>query len=263
MPLIALLTDFGMKDGNVGVMKGVIQNIFHQAQIIDISHNISPQDVREAALVLLRTYRFFPAQTVFVVVVDPGVGTARRPIAAQLGDYRFVLPDNGILTPFLEQAAEENLPIQIIHLNQPAYWLTNISHVFHGRDIFAPVGAHLAAGVPMDKLGDMINDPVTIHFPKPTVTDRGLLGEVIHIDHFGNISTNILKNHLSGCTKLTVRLRGVSIPGLFHTFGDRPSGELIALLGSTDYLIVSQVNGSAASQIQAEIGDPVDVIINT
>lgn len=262
MPPIVLLTDFGIKDGNVGVMKGVIHNILPDAQIIDLSHSIRPQNIREASLILTRTYRYFPAQTVFVIVVDPGVGTARRPIAVEMYGYHFVLPDNGLLAPLLEQARQEQQPYTIVNLNNPQYWLENISNVFHGRDIFAPVGAHLAAGTALIELGDIIDDPVEIQFAKPAFTPDGLLGEVIHIDHFGNISTNILKKHLGERTRLTVRLRGLEIPGLFKTFGEQPPGELIALLGSTDYLIISEVNGSAAERLQAQPGDPVEVVFS-
>lgn len=260
LPPIALLTDFGTKDGNVGVMKGVILNIYPDAKIIDISHNIRPQNIREAALILTRTYPYFPKQTVFVIVVDPGVGTERRPIAVEVNGYRFVLPDNGIITPLLEEADKANQPYTIIHLNNAQYWLKNISNVFHGRDIFAPIGAYLARGKNFSDLGIRINDPVKVQFPEPALTPNGLLGEVIHIDHFGNISTNILKKHLHGRAELTVLIRGQKIPGLFKTFGEQPPGELIALLGSTDYLIISEVNGSAAARIQAEPGDPVKVV---
>lgn len=259
MAPLVLMTDFGTKDGNVGVMKGVILNIFSQAQIVDLSHNISPQNVREAALILARTYRFFPPETTFVIVVDPGVGTARRPIAARIGDYRFVLPDNGILTPLLDLAKEQALACQVVYLNKPDYWLETVSNVFHGRDIFAPVGAHLAAGVDIKNLGDIIDDPVKIRFPEPVPTAHGLLGEVIHIDHFGNISTNIRKHHLGDQRTVTVHLRGHSIPGMYNTFGEKEPGELMALLGSTDYLIVSEVNGSAAGRTDAALGDPVEV----
>ena len=143
MSLITLLTDFGLKDGNVGVMKGVILGIAQDATIVDLSHHISPQNVHEAALILLRSVSYFPASTIHVVVVDPGVGTSRRPIAAQLGDQYFVGPDNGVITMLLDFTKKQGLTVKIFHLNQPQYWLAEVSNVFHGRDIFAPAAGHL------------------------------------------------------------------------------------------------------------------------
>ncbi len=259
MTVITLMTDFGLKDGNVGVMKGVIWGIAPEAQIADLSHLIGPQNVREAAWILGRSAPYFPEGTVHVVVVDPGVGTKRRPIAARCGPQRFVGPDNGVLSLLLARAEAEGWPVEIVHLNRPEYWLEEISHVFHGRDIFSPVGAHLAAGVPVAALGDPIDDPVRLSFPRPERTDGGLRGEVMHIDHFGNVATNIMRTDLKGVEQVAVQLRGTEVPGLFATFGERPVGDLMALYGSTGSLIVSVVNGSAASRIGAQIGDPVEV----
>src|SRR3990172_4981507 len=158
--IITLMTDFGMKDGFVGVMKGVIWGIAPEARIADLTHLISPQNIREGAVVLDRAAPYFPAGTIHVVVVDPGVGTARRPIAAQVGEQRYVGPDNGTLTVLLARAQRENWNVQIVELNQRQYWRDEISASFHGRDIFAPVAAHLAAGVPLPAVGSPISDPV-------------------------------------------------------------------------------------------------------
>ncbi|MBU4224345.1 MAG: SAM-dependent chlorinase/fluorinase, partial [Chloroflexi bacterium] len=177
MPIISLMTDFGLKDGNVGVMKGVIWGICPQAQIADLSHTIQPQNVPEAALILFRSAPYFPKDTIHVVVVDPGVGTARRPIAAQIGSQRYVCPDNGVLTMILERAEQEGWPVEIVHLDKPQYWLKEISHVFHGRDIFAPSAAHLAGGLPLRDLGTPIHDPVKLALPKPQRTENGWRGE--------------------------------------------------------------------------------------
>ncbi|MGB2909095.1 MAG: SAM-dependent chlorinase/fluorinase [Anaerolineales bacterium] len=162
MSTITLLTDFGLKDGNVGVMKGVIWGITPDVHIADLSHHISPQNVHEAALVLRRAAPYFPDGTVHVVVVDPGVGTERRPIAAQLGNHYFIGPDNGVVTMLLEHIEAEGFPISFIHLNKPQHWLPEVSSVFHGRDIFAPAAAHLAAGVTLTELGDPIDDPIRL-----------------------------------------------------------------------------------------------------
>jgi S-adenosylmethionine hydrolase len=259
MPIITLLTDFGLKDGNVGVMKGVIWEIAPEVQIADLSHLIPPQDVQEAALILSRSAPFFPPGTVHLAVVDPGVGTARRPLAARLGEHFFVLPDNGLITLLLEQAQAANESVEFVHLDQPQYWLPSISHVFHGRDIFAPCAAHLANGAFLQELGTPIHDPKRLKFPVPIRTASGLQGEVIHIDHFGNLSTCIRRQHLGEPSTLRVRLGGVEIAGLVRTFGDRLPGELVALYGSTDFLIVSVVNGSAAQRLGVKIGDPVEV----
>jgi S-adenosylmethionine hydrolase len=267
MIVITLLTDFGLKDGNVGVMKGVIWGIAPEAQIADLSHNINPQNVPEAALILLRSAFYFPKDTVHVIVVDPGVGTARRPIAAQIGEQRFVCPDNGVLTMILERAEAEGWPVEIVHLDKPKYWLPEVSHVFHGRDIFAPCGAHLAAGVPLKKLGTLIHDPLRLELPKPQRTSNGWSGQVIHIDHFGNVASNIRQEHLGQVLehkeRITVRLRGAEIESLVDTFGQRSTGDLVALMGSTGNLIVSVVDGNAAVQLGAQVGDAFEAIIHS
>jgi S-adenosylmethionine hydrolase len=265
MTVITLLTDFGLKDGNVGVMKGVMWGIAPEAQIADLSHNISPQNVPEAALILLRSAFYFPKDTVHVIVVDPGVGTKRRPIAARIGQQLFVCPDNGVLTMCLERAEVEGWPVEIVHLDKPKYWLSEVSHVFHGRDIFAPCGAYLAAGVPLKEIGTPIHDPIRLELPKPRRTEFGWEGEVIHIDHFGNIASNIRLEHLGGDLKhkvrITVRLHRAEIEGLVDTFGERPAGDLVALIGSTGNLIVSVVDGNAATQLGAQVGDAFEAII--
>lgn len=254
------MTDFGTKDGNVGVMKGVISNISPGTNIIDLSHEISPQNILEASLILSRSFSYFPDGSVFVVVIDPGVGTTRRPIAAKIGAYYFVLPDNGILTPIIDAGKCKNEAIKIYFLDKKEFWLENISNVFHGRDIFAPVGAHIANGVLLEKMGTQIVDPILVNIPSPVHTNLGLAGEVIHIDHFGNISTNVLKYHLNEHHDLIIKYQGYSIPGLFSTFGDQPIGSLIALLGSTGSLIISEVNGNAAKRTGARIGDQVEIL---
>lgn len=265
MPIISLMTDFGLKDGNVGVMKGVIWGICPQAQIADLSHTIQPQNVPEAALILFRSAPYFPKDTIHVVVVDPGVGTARRPIVAQIGPQRYVCPDNGVLTMILERAGQEGWPVEIVHLDKPQYWLNEISHVFHGRDVFAPIAAHLASGVPLHALGTPIHDPVKLALPKPQRTENGWRGEVIHVDHFGNVASNIRSEQLHEThaekSGIIVRVAGAEIHGLVDTFGERPEGELIALLGSTGNLIVSVVNGSAADRLKVKVGDLFETLM--
>lgn len=262
MAVITLLTDFGLKDGNVGVMKGIIWGIAPDVQIADLSHTIAPQNVPEAALILYRSAPYFPSGTVHLVVVDPGVGTDRRSIAARIGSQYFVGPDNGILTMWLGLAEKEGLQTQFVHLDRSEYWLPEVSHVFHGRDIFAPAAAYLASGTALNELGTAIDDPLLLELPQPVRTARGLVGEIIHIDHFGNISTNIHREHLEGASGLDhsiLRLAGTEIRGMVRTFGDRQPGELVALFGSTGALIVSVVNGSAAQRLGIKPGERIEL----
>lgn len=264
MPVLSLMTDFGIKDGNVGVMKGVIWSICPDAQISDLSHMVGPQNIAEAALILKRSVPYFPKGAIHVVVVDPGVGTARRPMAARIGDAYYVGPDNGIITLLLDRAAKENQPVECVELEDPKYRLPVVSHVFHGRDIFAPAAGHLANGVALSAFGRGFSDPVRLDLPRPVRSAHGLRGEVIHIDHFGNVASNIYSEDLAGALsrkdQVSVRLNGVEIRGLVDTFGERPVGELVALLGSTGNLIVSVVNGSAAQRLSTKLGDPFEAL---
>ncbi len=264
MTVITLMTDFGIKDGNVGVMKGVIWGICPTAQISDLSHLIQAQNIREAGYILARSVPYFPKGSIHVVVVDPGVGTQRRPMAAQIGDWFYVGPDNGTITVLLERAQQEGWETKFIELNRPQYWLQAISHVFHGRDIFSPVAAHLANGVHLSELGTPFTDPVRLQLPKPVETESGWRGQVIHIDHFGNVSSNIRIENIGAAMqskeKIVVRLNGVDINGMVNTFGERPVGELVALIGSTGNLGIAVVNGSAQQKLGTKVGDNVEVV---
>ena len=265
MPVITLITDFGIKDGNVGVMKGVIWGICPTAQISDLSHMIQAQNIREAAYVFARSAPYFPKDSVHIVVVDPGVGTKRRPMAAKIGDWFYVGPDNGTITGLLERAEQAGWETEFVELDRNKYWLPNVSFVFHGRDIFSPVAAHIANGLPLSELGRPFTDPVQLELPKPEKTNGGWRGEVIQIDHFGNISSNIRAEHIGEAInqkeKILVQLNGMEIKGLVDTFGERPVGELIALLGSTGNLGISVVNGNAAAKLGVKPGDEVLVTL--
>lgn len=265
MRVITLITDFGIKDGNVGVMKGVIWGICPTAQISDLSHMIQAQNIREAAYIFARSVPYFPKDSIHIVVVDPGVGTKRHPMAARIGDWFFVGPDNGTITGLLQRAEQERWQTEFVELNQSEYWLPDVSFVFHGRDIFSPVAAHLANGVPLTELGIPFTDPVRLEMPKPEKIKGGWRGEVIHIDHFGNISSNIRAEHLGDAMKqkenIIVDLNGRAIKGMVNTFGERPVGELIALLGSTGNLAISVVNGNAATKLGVKIGNEIVVTI--
>ena len=264
MTVITLMTDFGIKDGNVGVMKGVIWGICPTAQISDLSHMIQAQNIREAGYILARSVPYFPKGSIHVVVVDPGVGTERRPMAAQIGDWFYVGPDNGTITGWLERANQEDWRTEFVELNRAQYWLQNVSHVFHGRDIFSPIAAHLANGVSLSDLGTSFDKPVLLGLPKPEKMEQGWQGEVIHIDHFGNVSTNIRLENLGDAMKdkenITVRLNGIEINGMVDTFGERPVGELVALIGSTGNLGIAVVNGNAQQRLGTKVGDSVEVV---
>ncbi len=260
MIIITLLTDFGLLDGYPGIMKGVIYSISPDVRIADITHLISPQNVREGAIALSRSYRYFPPGSIHVAVVDPGVGTHRRPIAMRLGDHYFVGPDNGLFTLVVEEARQHQADCQFVELNRSEYWLPAPSNVFHGRDVFAPAAAHLAAGTSLDQMGDPLTDPLMLSLPQSVRTEDGWMGEVIAIDHFGNLSTNIVDTQLADLSSPEILIAGRTIHGLVRTFGERPAGDLVALVGTDHDLSISIVNGSAQSLLGVSIGEKIRVI---
>lgn len=260
MIIITLTTDFGLRDGFVGTLKGVILGIAPQAKIVDISHSIAPQDVQEGAFVLRRAAPFFPAGTIHLYVVDPGVGTQRRPLAARLGEHYFVGPDNGLLAPLMEAAEQAKQPLEFIHLNNPKYWLPSVSRTFHGRDIFAPVGAHLANGISLSALGPRITDPVRLELSRPEKTDHGWVAHVTGIDVFGNLATDLSASALDGRRDVVVRVGGAAVDRITDAYGNKQPGDLVALIDSEGYLEIAVVNGSAARKLEAKVGDPVEVL---
>jgi S-adenosyl-L-methionine hydrolase (adenosine-forming) len=262
MAVLTLTTDFGLANGFVGVMKGVIYAIAPEVNIVDISHLVSPQNLRAGALTMWRAVPYFPAGSVHVGVVDPGVGTQRRPLGAQLGDQFFIAPDNGLLTPMIRDAEQRGVTVRIIHLTNPKFWLPKISNTFHGRDIFAPAGAHLAAGVPLGELGIQISDPVRIDLPHPEKKPGGWTAHVAIIDVFGNITTDLPAQTIVDQPGVVIRLRGVEVDGLVESYGHRPDGEIIALEDSEGFLEIAQVNGNAAVTLGARVDDEVEIIIN-
>lgn len=258
-PIVTLTTDFGQGDYDTGVLTGVIWRIAPQARVIDLSHEIPRHAVLQAALLLRRCTPYFPAGTIHVVVVDPGVGTQRRGLAARLGDQWFVGPDNGLLTPMLHRAQTGGQPVEIVQLTAPQFWLPQVSAIFHGRDIFAPVAGHLAAGVPLSEFGPSVSDPITIHIPQPEHTAFGLRGAILHVDAFGNLSTNLERQHIPSTQSVQVVLAGLTIPRLVRTFGEAQPGELVALFDSSGMLSICVVNGSAAARLGAQVGDTLEV----
>ena len=263
MTLITLLTDFGLQDGYPGIMKGVIWGIAPDVQIADLTHAIHAQDIMEGALALGRAFPYFPPGTIHLAVVDPGVGTGRRAMAARIGDCFFVGPDNGLCTALLEQGGEG---VQAVQLDQPRFWLPQVSHSFHGRDIFAPVAAHLANGVALDELGSPLVDLVRLTIPQPQpVTDLERdyswqwWGQVIHVDTFGNLATNFTRQHVLNTGKTCLHIAGIEICGLANTFGEGQPGDLLAMLDSSGQISICVVNGSAARRLNVAAGAKVEL----
>ncbi len=245
-PLVVLLTDFGLKDHYVGVMKGVMKDICPHLSLIDLTHEISPQDVKEGAYVLGVSYRYFPPGAVFLAVVDPGVGTERKPLALKAGDYFFVGPDNGLFTLVLKQEREFSARL----LSNHKFFRPKISETFHGRDIFAPVAAHLACGAPFSALGPELKELVLLPWPEPRFEGRRLIGAVVHVDRFGNLITNISEEDLSRGRVARVLYRGLEIPFL-RTYGLAQRGEALCLIGSDGFLEIAVAQGSAAEKLGA------------
>jgi len=262
MSIISLTTDFGNLNGFIGVMKGVIWGIAPDAHIADITHDIPAQNVRQGAYALWRVVPFFPPGSVHIAVVDPGVGTQRRPIGLKIGEQQFIVPDNGLITPILVDSEAAGLPIEIVHLNNPKYWLPQVSHTFHGRDIFAPTGAHLAASVPLQALGDTIDDPIRLDLTRPQKTSSGWLAHITIIDVFGNLTTDLPAKLISNSNDVSFQLKEHKIEGLVHSYGHRQAGELVALIDAENYMEIAVVNGSAAKKTGAQIGDTIEVIVN-
>ena len=265
MKHITLTTDFGTRQGSDAVMHGAIYGIAPDAIITDLTHHITPQDIREANFVVNNSVFFFPAGTVHVIVVDPGVGTQRRAIAARIGDHYFVAPDNGVLTACLERAEREGWSTEFVDLDRPEYWLENVSMTFHGRDLFSPVGAHLVAGVSLVDLGTPLNDPIRIPlWAAERHSDGSVIGEVIYVDDFGNAICSILPEeiaHLPVPDGVEIEMCGARIDGMVTTFGDSEydSDTLIALWDSSGYLLVSENNGTGGRIIQPKPRDAVVV----
>ena len=264
--LVTLTTDFGWSDGYIGAMKGVILGINPDATIVDITHDVAPQNVEQGAFLFSAAAKYFPANTVHIVVVDPGVGSTRRAIAIQAGNTLFVAPDNGVLTQAIDdyQLTVDSPKIRAVHLNKPVYWLPRVSNTFHGRDIFAPAGAHLSCGVPLDELGDPIDDWIRLPRASALRTGSEITGRVVHIDRFGNIITNIGEEMLKGkdYSRVIVDIGATKVRGVRQSYSDIALGEFIALISSSWHLEVAVREGSAAQALGTHIGDQVRVTLD-
>ncbi len=257
---IALLSDFGTRDHYVGVMKGVMLGINPEAILVDLGHDLPPHDIAAAAQELTATYRYFPAGTIFLVVIDPGVGSARRGLAAEVGDWRFVAPDNGVLTGVFQ----EMVPRKVVELTERRYARPTVSRTFEGRDRFAPAAAWLSKGVHVTALGRPVSDYVLIDLPSPRVEETRLVGVVARIDRFGNIITNLDRKSCErltegvGVLRLTVGTH--PIDRIVSTYGDIGPEEVAALFGSTDHLEIAMRARHAAGLLQVEVGDEVELV---
>ncbi len=262
-PIIALLTDFGLADPYVGAMKGVVLSLNPDAVLVDISHQVRPQAVEQGAFLLEQAYPYFPPWTVFVAVVDPGVGTARRALALRTPRAFLVGPDNGLLSAALpeavrEQAGEGPAAVTLpegyiaVAIENERYFRHPVSSTFHGRDIFAPSAAYLSLGTPLESLGPVVTEVVALPpfraRPRP---DGALAGKVVHVDRFGNLVTNIRSRDLPG-GHIEVEVCGRRVPGLVRTYAEAEG--LCALIGSAGYLEIALPMGSAAEALGADIG---------
>lgn len=255
-----LMTDFGLEDWFVGTMKGVIKRITPEAEVIDLCHNIPPGDIQAGALTLFFSYKYFPTGTVFCCVVDPGVGTERKALVATDGEYLFTAPDNGLLGLI----AQESSTWKVYIVENKEFILPKQSYTFHGRDIFAPVSAYLAQGTPPSAFGRPCEKFVSLSLPVPQKSGNVLTGEVIYVDRFGNLITNILPRvHLPGHRFETVKLRigNIVIQGIKKTFGEAKRGEPLMYIGSTGYLEIGINGDNAARCLNVSVGTPVSLFI--
>jgi hypothetical protein len=253
--IITLTTDFGYKDSFVGIMKGIIAGINPEARVIDLSHGVAPQDIMSAALILRHSVGHFPRGSVHVAVVDPGVGSARRPILIEAaGDY-FIGPDNGVLS----LALAHKKPLRIIHLSNADYHRRPVSATFHGRDIFAPVAAHLSLGLDPMELGLSVQDFARIAWPEVQKSPASLQGEIVYIDTFGNLCTNVSEHDLRALAgaKLAVILGDVVIHGLAPNYAAGGTGNYVALINSWGLLEIAVYQGNAQRRCDARAGDKI------
>ena len=256
--IITLMTDFGTSDHYVGVMKGVVLDINPQVQIVDITHAIPPQDIHGAAFLIDSAHRYFPIGTIHVIVVDPGVGSERRAIVCQTETAYFVCPDNGTLSHILRNEERSHT----VAVENAAYLLPQVSNTFHGRDIFAPVAAHLSHGIPLAKLGSPVPQLVQLPIPKPRVTDTAILGHIVWIDSFGNLVTDISREILESLEErngVVICAGSARIDHLNRSYAESAAGEVLAIVGSFNRLEISINQGNAAQILGLKRGDRITI----
>jgi S-adenosylmethionine hydrolase len=257
-PVITLLTDFGTKDAYVGSVKGVILGLNPEAVLVDLTHDLPPQDLVAGALVLAAAAPYFPPGTIHLAVVDPGVGSSRRALAARGGGQFWVGPDNGLFHLVFQASPQ----LTIVSLENPAYFLPRVSATFHGRDIFAPVAAHLSLGVELPRFGPPVADPASLNIPEPQFLPEAVWGEVIYVDRFGNLVSNLaaadLKDWLGG-RNFSLRVGPLNLEGLARTYAEAAPGEFLALEGSHGYLEIACALDNAARRLGAQVGLAVEI----
>ena len=261
--IVSFTTDFGLEDPFVGIMHGVVLNIHPEVQIVDISHAVPSFDVLDGAWTIAQSYRFFPPRTVHVIVVDPGVGSARRPILAETDDYIFVAPDNGVLS--LVEAREPSFRVR--HVTADRYFLQPVSQTFHGRDIFAPVAAWLAKGIAPEDFGPEVTDYARLPVHCVGQDENGRLSaSVLKVDKFGNLITNLREEDLPGLFSapppvIRLAIAGQIIARVCRSYAEGGGEELFAIFGSSGYLEIAARQESAAKKLSVREGEPVTVSI--
>jgi S-adenosylmethionine hydrolase len=256
-PIVSLLTDFGERDGFVGIMKGVVLGICPEARLVDLSHEVAPQDVTGAALVLRNAVGHFPPGTIHLGVVDPGVGTARRPILIVTERFVLIGPDNGLLS-----LAAEQVPVRkVVHLDRPQWFLPSLSSTFQGRDVFAPVAGHCASGVEPEELGSPLEGFERLSLAAPRRLDDAIEAQVIHVDRFGNLTCNLRHDEFASSLApgVSISVGGVQIPEISPHYSTVREGKPVALWNSWGYLEIAIRNGSAARHLRSRIGDRVQL----
>ncbi|HUK29744.1 MAG TPA: SAM-dependent chlorinase/fluorinase [Candidatus Acidoferrum sp.] len=256
-PLLTLTTDYGTSDQLVGTLKGVILKIQPDAQIVDINHSVVPYDVLDGALSIGAAYRYFPTKTVHIVIVDPGVGTERRPILVSANNQYFIAPDNGVLSLVYERED----PLVVRHITSEHYFTRPVSATFHGRDIFAPVAAWLAKNWQTEAFGEVITDFTRFALPRPKAQDGAMRGAVLRSDHFGNLITNFTLEDLPEPMRkpgpVKISIAGKPVKQFVETFAQGPAGEAVALVGSTGFIEIAVNKGNAARVLGAARGAEV------
>ncbi|HEX5230039.1 MAG TPA: SAM-dependent chlorinase/fluorinase [Bryobacteraceae bacterium] len=258
--LITLTTDFGLTDHFVGVMKGVIAGIAPAARVIDISHGVQSYDIVDGAFTIVQAYRYFPKRTIHVIVVDPGVGSARRPLLAEMAGQYFIAPDNGVLSMVFAREATA----RVRHITSEKYFLHPVSRTFHGRDVFSPVAAHLAAGIKPAQFGKRVDDYIHASFDQPTPSGKNRwTGVILKSDHFGNLATNFHIDRFPGIRTHAFALKTgqQTIARLALTFTECAPGELFAVVGSSGYVELAASEASAAQMLGCGAGSPVELLI--
>ncbi|MEA3385506.1 MAG: SAM-dependent chlorinase/fluorinase [Thermodesulfobacteriota bacterium] len=259
--ILAFLSDFGLKDPYAGIVKAVVLGINPALRIVDISHQVAPQDVMDGSFVLGSAFREFPAGTVFLAIVDPGVGSQRIGLLAVTEHYTFLAPNNGLLSMVFRYSKK----VTCFSIENSHYYRHPVSDTFHGRDIFAPVAAHLSLGVEPYSFGPPCPDPVRLPWPEPVVRDQYIKGEVIHVDGFGslilNIPSSLIQYREPVRKQFNVNIKGMELSTILSTYSDVAKGKPLALIGSSGFLEIAVNQGNAAAMFSADIGEPVVVTV--